>query len=229
MKVQALHSALRILLLMAGLVVGQLRRLRMIPDHGVQLVLPTTHENLDFTFGFLGLGIELGNPRVFQFGTNVGKQGHPMFTRPIMGIRIEDNANFVLAFFLQLVNSGVAQCTHQTLTGFGMQIKVNGDCPQELVVLKELLVFLFQGLDVQTGQPLLPIDQPRIRGLGFLHEMAHNAGCVPRTALLVEPFLKLFPHGFPRAFRDRNLLRMLLVVDLPKAIHILVFELHRLF
>ena len=201
----------------------------MIPDHGVQLVLPTTHENLNFTFGFLGLGIELGNPRVFQFGTNIRKQGNPMLARPIVGVRVEDNANLVLALFLQLVDPRVAQCTHQTLTGFGMQIKVDGNCPQELVVLKELLVFLLQGLNVQTGQPLLPIDQPRIGGLGFLHEMAHNTGCVPRTTLLVEPFLELFPHGFPRAFRDRNLLRMLLVVDLPKAIHILVFELHRLF
>ncbi len=229
MKVQALHSALRILLLMAGLVVGQLCGFGMISNHGVQLVLPATHENLNFTFGFLGLGIELGNPRVFQFGTNVGKQGHPMLTGAIVGICVEDNTNLVIALLLQLVDPRVAQCAHQTLTGFGMQIKVNGNRPQELVVLKELLVFLFQGLNVQTGQPLLPVDRPRIGCLGLLQEVADNAGCVPCTALLVKLTLQLTPHLLPCSATNWSLVRVLLVVDLPKAIHIFVFELHRLF
>lgn len=150
MKVQALHSALGVLLLMACLVVGQLGRLGMRSDFGIQLFLPTAHEFLNFLFGLLRLGVELCDSRVLQFRTNIGKECDPVFPGTIVGIRIENDTDLVIAFLEQFVNPRSTQRTHQAFSGLGMQIKVDGNRPQKLVILKELFVFLFQGFNVQT-------------------------------------------------------------------------------
>ena len=227
MELQALHTALRVLLLMTCLVVGQLHRLG-VNLHAIQLLLPTLHENLDLLFGLLGLGIELGDSGVLQLGANVRKECDPMFARSIVGIGIENNANLVLALFKQLVNPRSTQSIHQTLSSFGMQIKIYRNRSQKGLILKELLVFLFQGFNIQTGQPFLPIDRPRIRCLGFLHQLTDDTRSIARTALFMKSLLQFVPHAFSRSTSDGCLMGMFLVVDLPQAIHILVFELHSL-
>lgn len=116
-KVQGIHATFRVLELMAGLVVGQLGGFGM-RLQSIQLFFPTTHENLDFLFRLLGLRIKLGDACILQFRSNIGKQGHPMFTGSIVRICIENNANLVIALFKQLVNPCSTQRIHQAFARF---------------------------------------------------------------------------------------------------------------
>ena len=212
---------------MTGLVVGQFSRLG-VNLQGIQLFLPTTHQNLDLLFGLLGLRIKLRDACVFQLRTKVRKQSHPMFSRSIVRIRIENNANLVLTLFLQLVQSCLAECVDQAFTRLRMQIKINWHGPQKRLILKELLLLFFQSFNIQAGQPFLPIDGPRIRSLGFLDQMTHDTRSIACTALFVKSPLKFVPHLFTGSASHGCLMRMLLIVDLPQVIHIFVFEPHSL-
>lgn len=227
MKVQAVHATLRILLLMTCLVVGQFGRFG-VNLHAIQLLLPTLHQNLDFLLGLLSLGVELRDSCVLQFGTNIRKESDPVFSRSIVRIRIENNANLVLSLFEELVQPSSTQCIDQALAGLGMQIKVDRNGSQECLILKQTFLFLFQSFDVQAGQPFLAIDCPCIWSFWLSHQMTDNTRSIACTALFVKSTLEFSPHTFSRTTTHGCLMRMFLVVDLPQTVHILVFELHSL-
>ena len=109
-----------------------------------------------------------------------------------------------------------------------MQVKVDRYGSQKCLVLKQTFLLLFQSLNIQTGQPFLPIDGPCIGSLWLSHQMTDDTRSIARTALFVKPTLEFSPHLVSGSTTHGCLMRMFLVVDLPQAIHILVFELHSL-
>lgn len=212
---------------MTRLVVGQFGRFG-VNLQSIDLMLPALHQNLDFLFGLLSLRIKLRDSRVLQLRTNIRKESDPMLSGSIVRIRIENDANLVLALFKELVQPSSTQRIHQTLTRFRMKIKVNRYGSQKCLVLKKLLVLLLKSFNIQTRQPLLSVDCPCIGSFGFLHELTDDTRSIARTALFVESLLQFSPHTFSRSLAYGCLVRMFLVVDLPQAIHILIFELHSL-
>jgi hypothetical protein len=69
-----------------------------VESESVPLFLPAFHENLNFLFGFLSIGIKVGDPRMFQFRLEIGEQGNPMFPGTIMGICVEYDSNTIQSF-----------------------------------------------------------------------------------------------------------------------------------
>lgn len=96
MKVQAVHSAFRVLKLVTCLVERELHGLRMDACR-IPFAFPPFHKRLDFRFGNVCVRVKIGDPWILKFRPNVAEDRDPVLPGPIVRVGVDHDPNLVLS------------------------------------------------------------------------------------------------------------------------------------
>ena len=194
-------------------------RLRRIP-----LLFPSSHEFFEFRFRIMGIRIEIRKARILELGANVTEHRHPVLSRTIVCVRVDDDSDPMLSLLVQFRKAHGAQRRHNALPCLGLEIEIDRNCPNVVVVHKQHLEPLFDGINVLGGEPFVFVCRPFGRCPGLGKKGSDDALGTSCLAFGSQAFLKRTPGALRGSFGDRGFVRVVFVVHPTKLLDLLLVE-----